>query len=86
MKKCPYCEEYLSDDAIQCKSCSRYLDGSVRVDERCECGNLVAKLTEETIEIKCRRCKRIHVIYADRLPERYRDLLDAADDDSQYNR
>lgn len=78
MKKCPFCEEYLSDDAIQCKGCGRYLDGNDRMDERCECGNLVAKLTEDTIEIKCRRCKRIHVIHASMLAERYNYLKDKA--------
>ncbi len=75
MKKCPFCGEFLSDDAIQCKTCQKYLDGKVRVDERCECGNLVAKLTENTVEIKCRRCKRIHIIPIDIVPERYQALL-----------
>ena len=31
-------------------------------DERCECGNLMCKISDETVEIKCRRCKRIHII------------------------
>ena len=75
MKKCPFCGEFLSDDSLQCKTCHRYLDGKVRVDERCECGNLTAKLTETTVEIKCRRCKRIHVIPMDMLAERYHHLL-----------
>lgn len=75
MKKCPFCGEFLSDEAIQCKHCSRYLDEVVRVDERCECGNLVAKLTEKTVEIKCRRCKRIHIISMDLLSEHYHALL-----------
>ena len=75
MKRCPFCNEYLSDEAIQCKTCSEYLDGKVRVDERCECGNLIAKLTENSVEIKCRRCKRIRVIPMDQLAERYQLLL-----------
>jgi phage FluMu protein Com len=78
MKRCPNCNEYLSDEAIQCKTCLEYLDGKVRVDERCECGNLVAKLTENTVEIKCRRCKRIRIIPMDQLAERYRILLERA--------
>jgi len=75
MKKCPFCGEFLSDEALQCKNCQKYLDEEIRVDERCECGNLVAKLTETTVEIKCRRCKRIHVIPMDMLEERYHSLL-----------
>jgi len=74
LKRCPNCNEYLSDDAIQCKSCSCYLDGMERADERCECGNLVAKLTENTVEIKCRRCKRIRIINIEALSERYHYL------------
>ena len=75
MKKCPHCNEYLSDDALQCKSCLEYLDGQERVDERCECGNLVAKLTADSVEIKCRRCKRIRVIPMDMLADRYDYLI-----------
>jgi hypothetical protein len=36
-------------------------------DERCECGNLLCKISAEAIEIKCRRCKRIHIIPLERL-------------------
>ena len=32
------------------------------VDERCRCGNLLAKVSPEGIEIRCRRCKRVHNI------------------------
>ncbi len=31
-------------------------------DERCVCGNLVAKVTPRGVEILCRRCKRVHRI------------------------
>ena len=30
-------------------------------EERCDCGNLLFKFTKEAVEVKCRRCKRIHV-------------------------
>ncbi len=42
-----------------------------RLDERCSCGNLVAKLTVRTVEIKCRRCKRIKIINIENVPERF---------------
>ncbi len=42
-------------------------------DERCECGNLLCKTSPETVEIKCRRCKRIHVIPIERLVKRYEE-------------
>ncbi len=29
---------------------------------RCECGNLLARLTPVGVEIKCRRCKRVTII------------------------
>jgi len=32
------------------------------LDERCLCGNLVAKVSPDGVEILCRRCKRIHLI------------------------
>lgn len=31
-------------------------------DERCLCGNLLARATPEGVEILCRRCKRVHCI------------------------
>ena len=31
-------------------------------DERCDCGNLLARLMPDGVEILCRRCKRKHVI------------------------
>lgn len=34
----------------------------IRADERCRCGNLLAMLSPEGIEILCRRCKRVHRI------------------------
>jgi phage FluMu protein Com len=37
-------------------------------DERCECGNLLFKIKNgEYVEIKCRRCRRLHIIPINKL-------------------
>jgi phage FluMu protein Com len=37
-------------------------------DERCECGNLLFKIQNgEYVEIKCRRCRRLHIIPINKL-------------------
>jgi phage FluMu protein Com len=33
-----------------------------RAEARCECGQLIAKLRHDGVELKCKRCKRIVVI------------------------
>ena len=35
---------------------SRQLNGDTQL--RCDCGSLLARLVEQGVEIKCRRCKR----------------------------
>jgi hypothetical protein len=32
------------------------------LETRCECGQLIAKVCEQGLELKCKRCKRIIVI------------------------
>jgi len=45
---------------------------------RCHCGSLMARLTEAGLELKCRRCKRVVVVAADRAREDWVDVrLDA---------
>jgi len=37
-------------------------EGSDLTDLRCCCGSLIARIIKDHVEIKCRRCKRIHRI------------------------
>jgi|GEM_PF-3300557 len=38
-------------------------------EQRCDCGNLLCKISSETLEIKCRKCKRVYVIPIKRIEE-----------------
>ena len=38
-------------------------------EARCECGQLIAKLRGDNLEVKCKRCKRIVSISYDSLKE-----------------
>lgn len=31
-------------------------------DLRCFCGSLISRVSKRGIELKCRRCKRVHII------------------------
>jgi len=42
----------------RCERMSRHTDAELR----CHCGNMMGRMTSRGIEVKCRRCKRIHVI------------------------
>lgn len=33
-----------------------------KTEFRCECGNLIFKIVDEGIELKCKRCKRIRLV------------------------
>jgi phage FluMu protein Com len=39
-----------------------YPHGKDDDEVRCECGHLLAKLTPAGLEVKCRKCKRMHVL------------------------
>ena len=49
-------------------------DNQGEIEFRCECGNLIFKVTDEGIELKCKRCKRIKLIPFSKV-ERRGDLL-----------
>lgn len=38
------------------------LDGDVADEARCLCGRLLARLTQQGIELKCARCRRVVLI------------------------
>lgn len=40
----------------------RMTSASSADDVRCHCGQLIARLTEQGIELKCKRCRRLFVI------------------------
>jgi phage FluMu protein Com len=42
-------------NSISTPSCQQY-------ETRCECGQLIAKVRGQGLELKCKRCKRIVVI------------------------
>jgi len=42
--------------------CSVHEDDPHGDDCRCLCGNLLARLVGDRVELKCRRCKRTHLI------------------------
>lgn len=47
------------------KSPSRTASGGAQRSRdgcRCACGNLLARITERGIEVKCRRCKRVVIL------------------------
>ncbi len=50
---------------------SRWLGGKQLqpAEARCECGQLIAKLRGDMLEVKCKRCKRIVSISYDKLKE-----------------
>lgn len=45
---------------MACKSSS--LEHCQALETCCECGQLIAKVREQGLELKCKRCKRIVII------------------------
>ena len=38
------------------------LEHDQTLETRCECGQLIAKVCRQSLELKCKRCKRIVII------------------------
>jgi len=68
---CAECGTRLIPESMHCPKCGAPANHEVPTDVRCECGFLLCKLTEDAIEVKCRRCKRLAFIPVDDLPARY---------------
>jgi len=66
---CEHCGSPLIPELMHCPHCNESANHPVPTDVRCECGFLLCKLTEEALEVKCRRCKRVVQLPLDHLPE-----------------
>jgi phage FluMu protein Com len=68
MKECKSCGARVEETALTCPKCGDYVDGLIRQNMRCTCGNLLAKIRlstkgePEAVEIKCRRCKAVSTV------------------------
>jgi phage FluMu protein Com len=62
-------------ESSHCLNCGEPAEYAVPTDLRCECGFLLSKLSVDSIEIKCRRCKRIVFIPIGDLSERFEEKL-----------
>jgi len=71
--ECSHCQAQLIPESIYCPHCGEPQEYSAALDLRCECGFLLCKLTEDALEIKCRRCKRLVYIPVPELPGRFAD-------------
>jgi len=61
---------------------------AISQEERCNCGKLLLKKTSRGFEIKCHRCKTVHLIPFDRITEDFQNLcpvmnIDGADKDTE---
>jgi len=69
--ECSHCGTRLIPESPWCPGCGKDVDLPGPIELRCECGFLLCKLSDDAIEVKCRRCKRLVNIPVDSLPERY---------------
>jgi hypothetical protein len=67
--QCEHCGAPLLPELMHCPHCQEPANHPVPTDLRCECGFLLCKLTETSMEVKCRRCKRLVELPLEGLPE-----------------
>jgi len=68
---CEECGNKLTPESMHCLSCGAPANHDIPTEVRCECGFLLCMLGEETVEVKCRRCKRIVYIPIEGIEDRY---------------
>ncbi len=71
-KVCDQCGKQLLPESMYCPHCGAEADHEIPTEVRCECGFLLCKLSEENLEIKCRRCKKIYLIPISDFPDRFK--------------
>jgi len=69
--ECESCGTRLFPELAHCPQCGESINPDVPVDLRCECGFLLCKLTWNSIEVKCRRCRRLVEIPIDGIEDRF---------------
>ena len=73
---CPECGTRLIPESMKCLKCEAPANHEIPTELRCECGFLLCKLSEDAIEVKCRRCKRLVYVPVDDLPGRFQQNRD----------
>ncbi|MFO8058976.1 MAG: hypothetical protein R6V10_16950 [bacterium] len=68
---CEECGKQLLPESMHCPHCGAFANHEVPTEVRCECGFLLCKLSEEYLEIKCRRCKKVVFIPIADFPGRF---------------
>ncbi len=69
--ECKECGARLIPELPFCPKCGADAGIEIPTDVRCECGFLLCKLSEDAIEVKCRRCKRLVYVPIDDVPARF---------------
>lgn len=69
--ECVECGATLIPELPHCPQCGKPVDSETSSELRCECGFLLCKLKMESVEIKCRRCRRLVEIPIEGIEDRF---------------